>query len=119
MIKLIIKLALAALIANATWHIGTAYLSYYRLKDAAREAALTPRINDDQLRDRVIDLASENDVPLDPDSVEIRRDKTHIYIDASYAQRVEVLPGYQYDWPFSWSVEAYLVPGAAGVAPER
>jgi hypothetical protein len=112
-VKIIIKLLLAALIANATFHIGSAYLGYYRFKDGAREAALTPRITDAQLRDRVMELASENDAPLDADDLQIRRDGTHIYVDASYAQPVEVIPGKSFPWQFAWSVDVFLLPGAA------
>lgn len=115
--KLIIKLLLAALIANATFQIGSAYLDFYRFKDASDEAALTPRITDAQLRDRVLELASENNAPLDPDALEIRRDATHIFIDASYSRPVMVLPGKAFEWPFAFSLDVYLVPGAAGSAP--
>ena len=40
MLKLLIKLALAGLIANAAWRMGSTYLSFYRFKDAVSESAL-------------------------------------------------------------------------------
>jgi len=39
MLKLLIKLALAALVANAAYRLGTAYLSYYRFTDAVAQTA--------------------------------------------------------------------------------
>ena len=39
MLKLIVKLALAALIANAAWRLGSAYLQFYRFTDAVTQAA--------------------------------------------------------------------------------
>jgi hypothetical protein len=117
MIKFLIKLALTVLIAHATWRIGTAYVSHYRFKDGVQGAALTPRVNDVQLRARVMELASENDVPLEDENLAIRRDTAHIYVDASYVRAVEVLPGYPYPWQFSWSLDVYVLSGS--VAPER
>jgi len=114
MIKFLIQVALAALIAHATWRIGSAYVSHYRFKDGAQAAALTPRVNDAQLRGRIMELASENDVPLEDENLAIRRDASHIYVDASYLRTVDVLPGYPYPWQFSWSVEVYVLPGSAG-----
>ena len=117
MIKFLIKLALTVLIANATWRIGTAYVSHYRFKDGAQGAALTPRVSDEQLRARIMELASENDVPLEDENLAIRRAPAHIYLDASYVRAVDVLPGYPYPWQFSWSIDVYILPGS--VAPER
>ena len=37
MIKIIVKMAIAALIANASWRVGSAYLTYCRFKDAVEE----------------------------------------------------------------------------------
>jgi hypothetical protein len=112
MIKFIIKLALTALVANATWQIGTAYLSHYRFKDAAREAALTPRVTDDQLRARIMELAAENDAPLDDENLVITRDLRHIVVDASYVRSIEAVPGFPYPWQFAWSIEVFIIPGA-------
>ena len=114
MIKFLVKLAVSALIAHATFRIGSAYLSYYRLTDAVRGAALTPRITDEQLRERVLELAAQHDAPLDEDHVEIRRDARNIYIDASYVQNVEVVPGYQHPWAFDWSMEVLALPDVTG-----
>ena len=117
MIKFLVKLALAALIAHATWRIGSAYLSDYRLRDGAHAAALTPRVNDGQLRARIMELAAENDASLEDENLVIRRDASHIYVDASYVRVVDVLPGYSHPWPFSWSIEVYVLPGS--VVPDR
>jgi len=112
MIKFLIKLALSALIASATWQIAMAYASNYRFKDATESAALTPRITDAALRERVLELADHNDAPLEEENLEIRRDVRHIWVDVSYVRPVNVLPWYQHPWPFGWSVEVILLPGA-------
>jgi hypothetical protein len=37
--KLIVKLVIVALIANAVWHVVSAYTAHYRFKDAIEESA--------------------------------------------------------------------------------
>ena len=111
MIKFLIKVALAALIAHATWRIGSAYISHYKFKDSVREAALTPRITDEQLRARIMDLASENDAPLDEENLTITRNTSHLLVDAAYDRTIDVLPGFPYTWHFAWSVDVVLLGG--------
>ena len=114
MIKFIIKLALSVLIAHATFRIGSAYLSHYRFKDAAREAALTPRATDAQIRDRIMELAEIHDIPLEADNLDVRRNTRNILVDASYVRPVEVIPGHPYAWQFAWSIEVFILPGNTG-----
>jgi hypothetical protein len=105
--KLLLKLVIAALIANATWHIGSAYLTYYRFKDAVEQTVLFgEQKTRDQLRRAVLDLANQYDVPLSDDNLTIRRDERHhTYVDGSYTEVIDVLPGYQYPWEFTWKVD--------------
>ena len=110
MLKLLIKLALAALVANAAYRLGTAYLSYYRFTDAVAQTALfgTDRSRA-QLHRRVIELASQYDVPLAEDGFTIRRDENHTIVDGGYTQPVDLLPGYQYRWPFTVHVDVFTL----------
>jgi hypothetical protein len=114
--KFLIKLALAGLVAYGTWQLGSAYASDYRFKDSTREAALVPRVTDAQLRARVLELASENDVPLDDDDLQVRHDQSHIYVDASYVRDVNLLPWYRYPLHFGWSIDVFIVSGT-GMVP--
>ena len=60
MIKLIIKLAIAALIANAAWRLGSSYLAFYKFQDAVKESVLFGSDKTvDQLRSRTMELASQ------------------------------------------------------------
>jgi hypothetical protein len=111
MLKLLIKLALAALVANAAYRLGTAYLSYYRFTDAVTQSAQfgTDRSRD-ELRRRVLELASQYDVPLTEDGFTIRRtDTNHTIVDGGYTQPVDLLPGYRYPWPFTVRVDVFTV----------
>ena len=65
MIKLIIKLAIAALVANAAWRLGSTYLAFYKFQDAVKESVLFGADKTvDQLRARTMELASQYDLPL-------------------------------------------------------
>jgi hypothetical protein len=105
--KLLIKLVLAGLIANATWRVATAYIQHYKFKDAVTEAALFgSKRSDVGLQQRVIDLAAQYEVPLTEDRLSVRRNQeNHTLIDGDYEQPVDLLPGYRYPWPFSVHID--------------
>src|SRR5947207_1059502 len=106
MIKLIVKLAVAALIANAAWRIGSSYVSFYKFKDAVtEEAQFGADKSVDQLRERVVILAQQYDVPVDVDGVTITKGAQRTRIAGSYTKSIEVVPGFKYPWAFSWDVE--------------
>ena len=92
-------------------------LKRYKLKDAAREAALVPRATDSQIADRIMELAEMYGAPLEEENLTIRRDTRTVFIDASYVQPIEVVPGMPYPWRFAWSMDVFVLPGA--LAPER
>jgi len=102
-----VKLAIAALIANAAWRVGSAYLTFYRFKDAVTETAQFGSLKSKaELEQRILELASEFDIPLAADAVSVRRnDRNHTVVDGSYTQPVDVLPGYRYLWPFVWHID--------------
>ncbi len=110
MIKLIIKLGIVALIANATWRVGNAYLSYYRFTDSVTQAAQFGATKSEaELHERVLELATQYDVPLAEDAFTIRRERSHTIVDGAYTQLIDVVPGYTYPWPFKWSIDTYTV----------
>ncbi|MGC4085671.1 MAG: hypothetical protein QM736_26980 [Vicinamibacterales bacterium] len=59
MIKLFIKLAIVALVANAAYHIGSEYLTYVKFRDAIRDAAMFKAKTDADLLGRILNLAGE------------------------------------------------------------
>ena len=65
MIKTVLKLLLAAFIANALWHVGTAYMTYFKFQDGTNEIAeFGSTKSDEELKAKVMDLASGFGVPL-------------------------------------------------------
>jgi hypothetical protein len=110
MAKVIVKLAIAALVANAAWRIGSAYASFYRFKDSVAEAALySQEKSDEDLRQRVLELAATYDVPLDEDAIDIHRSNNHTFVMASYTKLIDIVPGFKYRWPFTLDVDAFLI----------
>ena len=113
MIRLVIKLAIVAFIVNATWRIGSAYVSFYKFKDAVQGTSQSsPGHSEAELRQRILELASQFDLPVNEDSFSIRRENDHTYINGSYTQPLQVLPRYWYPWTFTWSSDTFTIPGA-------
>lgn len=109
MIKLIIKLAIAALVANAAWRAGTTYAAHYQFRDSVRQAALVRGQSDAELQRRILELAAEHDVPLTADAFSIRRDDRHVYVRGSYEKKLLLAPTFEYSWRFDWNVDAYII----------
>jgi hypothetical protein len=110
MIKSIIKIVIAVLLANALWRIASAYISYYKFQDAVQEYSIrSGGKSDDEIKNRVAELASQYEEPVDADSVQVTKNEQHTYIEASYTKPVAVLPGYEYQWPFSMKADGFLI----------
>jgi hypothetical protein len=107
-IKFLLRLALVALVANATWQAFVVYSAHYRFTDAVESASqYGAALTTEELRQRVVDLAKQYGVPERADSISVMRDGTHTVIDGSYARPVQLIPfpSYSYDWPFTWHVD--------------
>ena len=109
MIKLAIKLGIAALIANAAWQAGRTFADHFEFRDEVRQAALVRGQTDAQLQGRILELAANHDIPLGAEAISIRREERHIYVEGSYVRIVPVAPRLEYPWKFDWEVDAYLI----------
>ena len=112
MIKLFIKLAIVALLANAAFHIGSEYVTYVRFRDAIRDAAMFKAKNDTELMTRIMDLADQYDVPLEEENITISRAERRVNVDGWYDKAIEVVPNYEYPWHFGLSLEIVAPPNA-------
>jgi hypothetical protein len=109
MIKLAIKLGIAALIANAAWQAGRTFADHYQFRDEVRQAALARGQTDAQLQSRVLELAANYGIPLTAEAISIRREERHIYVEGSYVRSVPIAPRMEYPWKFDWEIDAYIV----------
>ena len=110
MMRTLVRLIVIALLANATWHVFSVYLAHYRFKDSVENTAqFAASMSDGDLRRRVLDLASEFDVPLSPDNLKVERAGESIVIDASYVKALQLLPGYEYPWSLTCHLEVWAM----------
>ena len=115
MIKLLIKLAIVALVANAAYHVMTAYTAYYKFKDAVQQT--TQFGNDktiEQVKARVLTLAGDYDLPLGEDEVTVTRELLHTKVDGAYTKTIDLLPGYSRQWKFEFHTDTFSEAPMAG-----
>ena len=111
MIKKVVSLLVFLLIANAGVRLGLVVFHDQRFKDAVRELALfagqPPAKTDDVLRGKVMQLAQDNQIPLDPDFLEITRNNSDngekVTIKFRYAVLVPLAPGYNRRFEFDYT----------------
>jgi hypothetical protein len=121
-IKLLLKLAVVAILANAAYHVGSEYLTYFRFRDAIRDAAMFKAKSNTELMARIVDLAGQYEIPLDQDNVTIERQERRVTVDGWYDKPIEVIPSYEYPWHFSIAEEIIVptivpLPGAPPQKP--
>ena len=106
--KLIIKLAIAALLANAAFRIGSEYLTHIKFRDAVRDAATFKATTDDDLRRRIGLLAGQYGVPQADDALDITREGRHVMVKGAYEKPIEIAPSYPYPWTFDWEIDVTM-----------
>lgn len=109
--KQLIKLAIAALVTYAAWNGANAWLTYFRFRDTVSEISqFSAGLSEDQVRQKVLDAASERSIPLAEHAVTVRRDdRDHTFIDGTYVQTINVLPWYSYPFTFTVHTETMVV----------
>jgi hypothetical protein len=94
MIRRLIALVFVAAIVYAGYHVGTVWVHYRTFQDAVRDTALFGNgKTDDDLKAKIMDEASRNQIPLSSDDVTITRRGGQVVIEARYVQTVTILPG--------------------------
>lgn len=111
MIRTVLKLAVVALVANATWQLFGAFSPHYRFKDGVQYAAqYRGDISDEALHQKILDLASQFDVPVTAADLSVRtREDKHTIVDLSYVRKVDLAPGFTYPCPFSIHVDTFSI----------
>jgi hypothetical protein len=108
--KTLIKLVIAALVVHATWRAGTVYFRYYQFKDGVQQTAqFAGTRSENELHNRVLELARELRVPLEADRLRVRREDNRTLIDATYDERLELFPRYFYPWQLRVNVAAFTI----------
>jgi len=109
MIKRVLSTVIFLLLANAGIRVGLVYFHHQQFRDALSELSLFSGVKPEEVvRAKVMELAAEYKIPLDPDFIEITRKNVpgigdHSAIKVSYAVNVPVFPGakkrrFQFDY---------------------
>ena len=110
--RVFIKLVIAALVIHATLRAGQVYFRHYKFRDGLQQTAQFSGTRPEaELHNRVLELAREHQIPLNPDAISVRRVDNHTLIDVRYTDEIEILPSYRYPWGFVVKVDTFtLVP---------
>lgn len=99
--KIAIRLVVIFLVAHALYRFVPIYLHYQQFKDAVNETALFAKDKPDvDVVNRVMELATEHEIPLAREYVRVRRQFGQTHIDATWVQKIKWLPGYERAWQF-------------------
>lgn len=109
--KTIIKIVIAVILLTATVQAGRAAMKHYAFVDALQEAMLfAGGRTEEELADRVMEIAGDHEVPLDAEMLTVRREPFQVIIDAPYSETVDLLPGfYARRWDFDTAVQVRLL----------
>jgi hypothetical protein len=104
--KTVVKLVIALALLNAVARSGYAMWNYYQLKDGTQQL-LTFGVDatTDQLLGEIVQKATELDIPLDAENVDVRREGVRTSAAVSYTQPIEFFPRYVYPIEFSFTVD--------------
>jgi hypothetical protein len=109
MVKKFISLAIFLLVMNAGIRGALVFFHDQQFKDAVREVALFGAgKSDDALKTKVMQLADQNQIPLDTDYISIERatvvgEGDHVKIHFAYAVLVSLIPGKPHRFDFDYT----------------
>jgi hypothetical protein len=103
--RTLIKLAIAALVINAAYQLGSAYWDHYHFTDAVQQLAQFGENEPlPEIKKRVMDLAAERNLPIAEDAITVTRQRRRIDVDGVYTREILLAPGYKRPWTFTVDV---------------
>ncbi|MBK5299482.1 MAG: hypothetical protein JJE40_20230 [Vicinamibacteria bacterium] len=103
--RIIIKLAIAALVIHAAYQVGSAYWDHYQFTDAVQQVAqFGEREPIPEIKKRVMELAAERHLPIAEDAISVTRLQRRIDVDGVYTRDILLAPGYKRPWTFTVDV---------------
>ncbi len=95
-----LKLAFTAVVLNACVQFGLSAWTFYQFEDAVQQAALfSQNQTAPQVKARIVKLANEQQLPIDPEGLDVVYSGTQARITGQYTDQVNAVPGvYTYDW---------------------
>jgi hypothetical protein len=107
-----LKLAFTALVLNACVQAGRSALTFYQFEDSVQQAALfSASQTAPQVKARIVEIATEHEVPIEPAAIEVKYAGTQARITGQYTDHVRLVPGgYVYDWTHVLNLDVRRVP---------
>ncbi len=106
MIRLVLKLAVVALLAHAGIKIVPVFWSNLRFKDAlAEQARFAGKKSEEELRNRAERTANDLEIPVTAESIGIKKTGAVTTFDTRYVAQLEYFPRKYYPWEFVIHVE--------------
>ena len=92
-VRALIKLALVALVVHAGVKIVPVFWNYVRFRDACEEIAkFSSKKAEAEIKSRVLAKASQFEIPVSDDTVQVRKQGPATFITADYTGQLRVLP---------------------------
>ena len=110
--KLALKLLVVAVVLHATMRAGLAEYRFYVFEDAVQQEALfSQRLSPQQLVSRVVEIAEDHEVPVEPEAIAVDYNGPQATVSLNYSERVELVPRvYTREWPFEMRVTVRRMP---------
>jgi hypothetical protein len=106
MLRTLVKLALAALLINASWQLFSVYWAHFKFVDAVESTTqFRGDKSEEQIRNRILELAGEFELPISDENLTIQGSRIRTIVDSAYTRPVKLFPGYTYPWRFTVHTE--------------
>ena len=106
MLRNIVRLVVLGLVVHAAVRIGPEFWHFLKFRDGVTEIASYPgRRTDEQLRERILQLADLNQVPIGARDVKITREGNRALVSTAWTAQLEYLPTKFYPYDFIVDVE--------------
>jgi len=110
--KVILKLVVAIVIANAATHAALASWRHFQLRDAAEQLVTFGGMQQEtEIKGTILKRAVELGLPVTANDVHVLRNGKYTAANASYIQPIELFPNYTYPYTFSFKVESTMLVG--------
>jgi len=111
--KAIVKIVLSLAVVVACFNAARAASNDFQFQDAVHAGLLfDSRASDEAIVEMVMKLASDYEIPLAAEDIDVRRVHSDLIVDMAYVSNVVLIPGiYAQDWTFTPSTSTRVLAG--------
>lgn len=113
--KALLKIIIGAVVVVACFNAARAAFADYQFTDAVHEGLLfDTQATDEEVVEMVVKLASQHEIPLNAEDVNVRWVGQELHVDMTYTTNVVLVPGvFAKDWTFAPTTSVRRIPGAS------